>query len=88
MKFFRDLFAQTSQYNHIGSYWEKDHQNEIDLVAINDIKKEIVSAEVKMNKKKVDLRLLKEKSKRLLADYPPYKVNFLGLSLEDTERFI
>jgi len=31
-----------TEINQIGSYWEKDNQNEIDLVALNDMKKEIV----------------------------------------------
>ena len=35
------------EYNQIGSYWEKGNQNEIDLVAVNDIKKTITLAEIK-----------------------------------------
>jgi hypothetical protein len=38
----------------VGSYWEKGNQNEIDLVAVNDIKKEIVVAEIKMNPSKIN----------------------------------
>ena len=38
-RFYHDLFAGTNQYNLIGSYWEKGNRNEIDLVAINDMKK-------------------------------------------------
>ncbi len=86
--FFKDIFAETGQYNCIGSYWEKDHQNEIDLVAINDIKKEMVIADVKLNKKKVDLGLLKEKAKRLVEDYSEYKVEFQGLSLDDAADLV
>jgi len=86
--FFKDLFAGTARYNCIGSYWEKGHRNEIDLVAINDMKKEMVIAEIKVNKKRVDLRVLKDKAARLLAGYPKYSVEFQSLSLEDAERFI
>lgn len=87
-QFFRALFAETGRYNRIGSYWEKNHQNEIDLVAMNDMKKELVIAEVKMNKNKIDLEALKFKAKTLLASYPKHKVKWLSLSLDDVDQLI
>lgn len=85
-QFYRDFFSETHRYNHIGSYWEKGHQNEIDLVAVNDTKKEMVIAEVKRSKAKIDLKELKQKAKRLLTDYPGYKVQWRALSLEDVGK--
>jgi len=73
------LFAETGQYNLIGSYWEKDNQNEIDLVAIERYEKTIVVAEVKMNKDRSTMADLKAKSKALIAKYPKYKVEWQGL---------
>lgn len=87
-RFYHDLFAQTNRYNRIGSYWEKGNQNEIDLVAVNDMKKEIVVADVKMNKEKTDLEMLKQRAKRIIADYPRYKFQWLGLGLRDVENFL
>jgi AAA+ ATPase superfamily predicted ATPase len=87
-RFFKELFAEGGGYNQIGSYWEKDHQNEIDLVAINDMKKVMVIAGVKLNKKRVDLGALKEKARKLVAGYPEYQVEYQGLGLEDVEKFI
>jgi hypothetical protein len=87
-RFFQALFAETGKFNRIGSYWEKDHQNEIDLVAMNDMKKEMVIAEVKMNKDRIDLAKLKEKSRALIASYPKYKVEWQCLGLEDAGRLI
>jgi len=87
-RFYHDLFAGTNQYNRIGSYWEKGNRNEIDLVAINDMKKEVVVAEIKLNKERIDLDGLKEKSKRIVADYPRYKFQWLSLSLQDVKDFL
>ncbi len=87
-KFFRDLLAQTNQYNCIGSYWEKGNENEIDIVAVNDMKKEITIAEVKMNKAKIDIEALKRKSKNLLMEFPNYKVQYLSLGLTDVRGFL
>ena len=87
-KYFYDIFANTQKYNTIGSYWEKGFQNEIDLVAVNDLKKELVLAEIKMNKDKINIRKLKKKSVRLVADFPEYKIKWLGLSLVDAEKYL
>lgn len=87
-RFYHGLFAGTNQYNRIGSYWEKGNQNEIDLVAVNDMKKEVVVAEIKLNKEKIDLNGLKGKSKRIVADYPKYKFQWLSLSLQDAKDFL
>jgi AAA+ ATPase superfamily predicted ATPase len=87
-KFYHNLFAESGQYNQIGSYWEKGNQNEIDLVAINDMKKEIVVAEIKMNKLRASLGSVKEKAKQLMADYPKYQFQYLNLSLEDIKDYL
>jgi len=87
-KFFRELFAASGKFNKIGSYWGRDSQNEIDLVAINDMKKKIVLAEIKFKKRKIDIDTLKEKSVKLLRTYPKYKSEFLALSFEDIEAYL
>ena len=87
-KFFYEIFANTQKYNRIGSYWEKGFQNEIDLVAINDLQKELVLAEIKFNKDKININKLKKKSERLVADFSGYKVKWLGLCLDDAETYL
>lgn len=85
-KFFHKLLAETEQFNQIGSYWEKNNQNEIDIVAINDLEKKLLIAEVKLNKSRINLNILKGKAKNLLQDYSGYDVSFRALSLEDVEK--
>ena len=87
-QFFKDIFAASGKYNQVSSYWENKNLNEIDLVAINDVDKIIVMAEIKMNKSRINTTLLKEKSKKLLASYPAYKPEWLALGIEDIERFV
>lgn len=87
-KFYHELFAGTGKYNRIGSYWEKGNQNEIDLVAVNDMKKEIVIAEIKMNPSRINTRVLKQKSQRLLASYAQYRPKWIGLSLKDAVNYL
>jgi hypothetical protein len=81
--FFHDLYAASGNFNRIGSYWERGNKNEIDLVAVNDIKKEVVIAEIKANKSRISLAELEKKAKNLLSDYQGYKVDFRALGIED-----
>lgn len=86
--FFHDLFVSSHQYNQVGYYFESDHTNEIDLVAINDLDKKLVMAEIKSNKKRIRLNELKAKAEKLLRGYPNYEVSFLALSLEDAKNYL
>lgn len=63
-------------------------KNEIDIIAVNDSKKEIVVAEVKRNKARINLAALEKKAEGLLHDYRGYKPVWLGLSLEDSKSFL
>jgi AAA+ ATPase superfamily predicted ATPase len=87
-RFFHELFAESGNYNVIGSYWEKGNQNEIDLVAVNDLKKRLTVAEIKMNKSRINLDALKKKAGRLLESYQGYEVTWLGLGLEDAADYL
>lgn len=87
-RLFHQIFAETGNYNVIGSYWEKGNQNEIDLLAINDLKKEITLADIKLDRGKINLYALKAKAGGLLNIYSGYKVKWLGLSLEDVKDYL
>lgn len=82
-RFFQQLLAETGRFNEIGSYWEKNNQNEIDIVAINGMEKRILIAETKLNKSKISLKTLTERAQSLLKHYPDYIPIFLALSIED-----
>ncbi|HQW57417.1 MAG TPA: DUF234 domain-containing protein [Gammaproteobacteria bacterium] len=82
-RFFQNLLAETRQFNRIGSYWEKGNQNEINIVAINDMEKKILIGETKLNKSKISLKTLRVRAEPLLKEFPNYTPTFLPLSIED-----
>lgn len=82
-KLFVDQFKEQQQFTHIGSYWERGNQNEIDIVAIDELEKTLMICEVKLAKKRLDQSVLEAKAKKLLADYPNYTIQWKLLSLED-----
>ena len=87
-KLFIDLFKEQQLYTKIGSYWERKNQNEIDIVAINEIDKKMVICEVKLNKNKFDLNKLILKSHKLVQKYQNYKIEYKLLSLENIQDYL
>ncbi len=87
-KCFHELLAESGNYNRIGSYWERGNQNEIDLVAVNDLKKTITIADIKMNKTRLGIEGLKHRAGGLLASYPRHRPEWIGLSLENIADYL
>lgn len=82
-KYFREKLSETERITDIGSYWDNKGENEIDLIAINDLDKTGFVAEVKRNPKKINLDLLKAKAKTIEKELARYKIEVLGLSIRD-----
>lgn len=87
-KIFQEILMATGDYNKIGNYWEKGNLNEIDIVAVNDVRKKILIAEVKLNSEKINIEALKQKAVKLLKGYKGYAVEFVALGLEDLEKYL
>lgn len=87
-KFFLDLLAGQKKYNRIGTYWEAKNLNEIDIVAANDLDKQLFIAEVKMNPNKFSMKNLQAKAQNLLKNYPDYQVEWAGLSLANVKEYL
>lgn len=84
-KYFRQKYRETGRFNIVTNYWEKDGRNEIDLIAVNEIDKEIVIGEVKCNVRRISLNELREKSVNILSKQRGWQVKYVALSLEDME---
>ena len=82
-RYFRQQYKEKGLYNIVSSYWDKDGKDEIDLVAVNEAEHKIVIGEIKRNPDRIDLRILKEKSTKILDRHKGWSVIFAGLSMED-----
>lgn len=83
-RFFHALYAESGGYNRIGACWERGNRNEIDLVAVNDLRKEVVIAEIKASKDRISLDELKRKAVNLVMEFQGYEVEYRALGMEDT----
>jgi len=82
-KYFREKLALSSEYNRMGSYWERANRNELDIVAIDDLHNKALIAEVKMNKKNFRPNLLKDNAHNLINKLNGFEIEFKSFSLED-----
>lgn len=82
-RYFRQKYAETGMYNIVTNYWDRNGENEIDLVAVNEADLETVIGEVKRNKERISLSILKNKAHNIMQLRPRQTYSFVALSLED-----
>ena len=82
-QYFREKITADERVTAIGGYWDNKGMNEIDLIALNDLDKTALIAEVKRNPKKIDMKLLAAKADTLKKELAGYTLTLKGFSLED-----
>ena len=82
-KYFRQLYGEKERVTEVSHWWDSQGENEIDLIAIEQLDKRATVAEVKRNPKKFDNKLLLEKYEHIKKHLKGYKVEFRGLSMND-----
>ena len=85
-RYFRQKLRESQQYTQIGQFWDRKGENEIDIVAINEIDGIADIYEVKKDKARYDENLLKQKVDYMLQVCPELKkldIHLACLSLED-----
>ena len=82
-RYFQAKMAETEDITDIGNYWDNKGENEIDVIALNRLRKTAIVAEVKRNPRKIDMNVLSQKVKVLEKYLGKYDIETRGLSLED-----
>jgi len=82
-KYFIEKLKLSKKFSAIGTYWERKSQNEIDIVALNEFEKKLIFVEVKINPKKIDMEVLKQKATKIISKYSDYDIKYLGYCLGD-----
>lgn len=84
--YFRDVMKERDEYTRIGYWHDRKGENEIDIIAEDEVEQRLEIYEVKRQKKNIDLPLLSEKAgvyMKSVKRYENYSVEVKGLSLED-----
>jgi len=85
-RYFKEKYRESGEYTSIGGFWDRKGENEIDLIAVNELERTVEVIEVKRNADRIDRGLLKQKGDRFLSncqELKGYDVTYKGLSLKD-----
>lgn len=82
--FIRTKLKDSGNYTRVGNYWEKRNQNEIDVVAINELDRTAIIGEVKWQRNRVSLPKLELKAESLVRQHlRGYTIEYVAYGLED-----
>ena len=85
-RYFKRVLVESKVYTRIGSWWDRKGENEIDIVAENELNNEAVFIEVKRKEDNFDAEVLNEKVDvftRSTGKFKDYTVLQKGLSMID-----
>ena len=85
-RYFREKFIEGAQWTRIGSWWDRKGENEIYLIAENELERTYAVCEVKRDKSRVDIGLLRDKFAAFTKATGHWKranPQFLALGMED-----
>lgn len=85
-RYFKRVLIERCAYTRIGGWWDRKGENEIDIVAENELNDEATFFEVKRKVGNIDLELLEQKAAAFLRAtgvFKGYSISCKGLSMDD-----
>ena len=85
-RYFRHVLVESKEFTRIGSWWDRKGENEIDIVAENELNNEAIFIEVKRKEENFDAEVLNEKVNvftRATGKFKDYAVSQKGLLMTD-----
>lgn len=85
-RYFKSKYKEHGQHTNLGRFWDRKGENEIDLIAVNELNKTIEFAEIKRDPTRINPKELEAKAAYFLQHTGAckgYTVLYKGLSMED-----
>ena len=85
-RYFRRVLINRQAYTRIGGWWDRKGENEIDIVAENELDNQATFFEVKRKAGNIDIEVLKQKASAFLratGELNGYDISYKGLSMDD-----
>ncbi len=85
-RYFKAVMIESEEYTHIASWWDRKGENEIDIIAADELEQKVTFFEVKRQAKDVNLGILKDKAEHFFqatGKLKKFEVEYKGLSMED-----
>lgn len=85
-RYFRAKAVESERYTLIGRWWDRRGENEIDMIAADELQKRVEIYEIKRNRRNIDFAALAEKTRNMLAHthlFSGYTIEERGLDMKD-----
>lgn len=85
-RYFKNVLIGQHAYTRIGGWWDRKGENEIDIVAENELNNEAAFFEIKRKASNIDIKILEKKAAAFLratGRFNGYSVSYKGLSMDD-----
>ena len=85
-RYFRRVLIERKTFTRIGGWWDRKGENEIDIVAENELNKKATFYEVKRKVGNIDMKVLEQKATAFLhatGEFKGYTIINQGMSMDD-----
>ena len=85
-RYFKAKMIESEEYTHIASWWDRKGENEIDIIAADEIEQSVTFYEVKRQAKDVNIGNLKDKAQHFFqttGKFKKFNIEYKGLSMEN-----
>lgn len=85
-RYFRAVMIESEEFTRIASWWDRKGENEIDIIAADELEQRVTFYEVKRQAKDINIGILKDKAFQFFnttGSFQKFSVDYKGLSLDD-----
>lgn len=85
-RYFIAKMIESEEYTQIASWWDRKGENEIDIIAADELEQKVIFYEVKRQAKDINLGILKDKAEHFFqatGKFKNFNIGYQGLSMED-----
>ena len=78
--------TEGEQYTRIASWWDRKGENEIDIIAADELEEKVTFYEVKRQASDINIGILKDKADHFFqatGKFKKYEIEYKGLSMDD-----
>jgi len=85
-RYFHRVAMESGEFTRIGRWWDRRGENEIDMVAEDELTNRVTFYEVKRQADEISIGVLKQKAEVMLGathEWKKYEIAYKGLSMEE-----
>lgn len=85
-RYFHRVAIESGKFTRIGRWWNRKGENEIDMVAEDELSDHVTFYEIKRQAEEISIGVLKQKAEVMLQathEFKKYEISYKGLSMEE-----